>query len=693
MGIFKYIARALDLVPEEKALGSGYRTVGTVIPSGDSYFHFLNIANSEDGPRRVTIAAPYLQNAWVYSAIRVMATNMAQARWQIMYGETEIENNSGTYGWIRRLFDWVSPTENRYSLFESILVWLSIQGECFWRLKRSAIEQVSQIDILMPQAMKEIVKDGKLLAWEYSSASGKESIPNEEIIQFKYYNPYNPWRGLAPLTAATLGIHIDFASSLYNYYFFNNDSTPAGVIKTDQELSGEEATAMAVRWKQQQGGLNKKGNIAVFGKGGEYKPIALAQKDIQYIEQKKWSREEVFAVLEVPPALSQVLEFASIKSNIKEQRKQLFENNLIPKMKFIEDVMKTQFFEREKLGEIRGQFDLSQIDALTDTLAEKMPAITALIGAGFTRNEINEALNLGFEDKPWGDSWWIPYTLYPAGGEPPALTGNRNGSGDAKAVTATIAPQTIKRIPNMRKLAENAFRAVHAQEIKMRDELAEYFFKMRSDILGRIYNKKSIKAIEDHVIDEIMPDFEEYDEKLGEIVLPIFNTTFEISLNNINEAMGTNVSMSTARANAVINSKVIQLRELNETIREQLVKDVRPIIHDAVNRGDAYETVAGRLAEEVTNIFNNARRRTATVARTEVNGTLNEARWETMKEVGVEKHQWISTRQIRESHMLNHLEIRTMGETFPSGIRYPYDPDAPPEEIINCSCISIPVME
>jgi hypothetical protein len=95
----------------------------------------------------------------------------------------------------------------------------------------------------------------------------------------------------------------------------------------------------------------------------------------------------------------------------------------------------------------------------------------------------------------------------------------------------------------------------------------------------------------------------------------------------------------------------------------------------------------------VTNIFNNARRRTATVARTEVNGTLNEARWETMKEVGVEKHQWISTRQIRESHMLNHLEIRTMGETFPSGIRYPYDPDAPPEEVINCSCISIPVME
>jgi HK97 family phage portal protein len=701
MGLLQKIGQGLIKV--EKAIGSGYKQTGTVTLPQDFDFNtgtralqFMSIADYEDGPRRIVVQMPYIQNAWVYSAIRVMATNMAQAQWQLLTGEgenqKEIEGYSGDYGWVRRLFDYVSPTENRYSLFESILVWLSVKGECFWHMKRGTNNQVVQFNILPPDSMAEVVKNGELIGWKYRVGGIDVSIPVEDIIQFKYFNPYSPWRGLAPLIAATLGIHVDFAAGLYNYYFFNNDSTPVGAIKSDQELTPEEADAAEMRWAQKMRGPSKKGRVPVLGKGMEYKPIALAQKDIQYIEQKKWSREEVFAVLEVPPALSQVLEFASIKSNIKEQRKQLYENNLIPKMRFIEDVMKTQFFEREGIGEVTGKFDLSQIEALTDSMAEKAPIIDVLSRNGFTRNEINKALNLGFEDQPWGDYWWVPMTQIPAGSEPPDTTGNKTNTDDTKAIAA-IAPPMIKRTQNHRKHAESAYRAVHAQEVKMRDALQAYFYKMRSDILGRVYNHKSVKAVGDNIVNDLLPDFDEYDDDLGKIVLPIYASVFEISLKNLNEAMGTDVSMATARADLVINSKLIKIREINDTIREQLVQDIRPIIREAVNQGDAYETVAGRLAEEVNNIFNNARRRTATVARTEVNGTLNEARWETMKEVGVEKHQWISTRQIRESHILNHLEIRTMGEPFPSGIRYPYDPDAPASEVVNCSCVSVPVME
>lgn len=691
MGLLDKLGQGLIRI--EKALGAGYKQTGTSVPSGSSYFNFNSIASGEDGPQRTRVTAPYLQNPWVYSAIRVMASNLAQAHWQIFQGETEITDYGGQYGWVRRLFDWVSPMENRYSLFESIIVWLSLAGECFWRMRRAVNDQIVQFDILMPMTMREIVLDGKLQAWEYTTGSGKESIPNEDVIQFKYFNPYNPWRGLAPLVAALLGINIEFASSLGNYYFFNNDSTPVGMIKSDQELMPEEADAAEMRWFQKMHGPAKRGTVPVLGKGMEYKPIAFTQKDIQYIEQKKWSREEVFAVLEVPPALSQVLEFASIKSNVKEQRKQLFENNLIPKMRFIEDVMKTQFYERKKLTELTGKFDISQVEALTDSFSEKVPIIDALSRNGFTRNEINEALNLGFEDKPWGDFWWIPMTQYPAGSEPPETTGKDTEPDDNKAKTAVIAPPIIKRVQNRRKLALDSLRAVHGQEIKMRDQLAEYFFKMRSDVLGRVFNHKSIKAIGDHIVNDLLPDFNEYDEELGSIVLPIFQEVFEISLKNINEAMNTNVSMATARANAVIGNKLIKIKELNDTIRDQLVNDIRPIIQDAVNRGDAYETVAEALASEVKNIFNNARRRTATVARTEINGVNSSARWETMKEVGVEKHQWISTRRIRQSHIDIDLTIKELGEEFLPNLKYPNDPDGPPEEVINCSCITVPVME
>ena len=422
MGLLSKLGNAL--IKTEKAIGAGYRTVGTVIPqgydfaSGTQFLNFIALASAEDGPKRITVTSPYLQNSWVYSAIRVMATNFSQMEWQILTGEdTVVEDNAGKDGWVPHLFNYVSPQENRYSLWEAILVWLAVRGECFWNLVRNG-GRIVEIETIPPDIMEEQIVNGKLSAWK-TKTTPTQYFPAEDVIQFKYFNPYNKWRGLSPLTAAGLGIHVDFAASLYNYFFFNNDSTPAGVIKTDQELTNEEADAMRIRWIQQQRGLNKKGNIAVFGKGGDYKPIALAQKDIQYIEQKKWSREEVFAVLEVPPALSQVLEFASIKSNIKEQRQQLFENNLIPKKKFIEDVMRTQFFGRENLGHLRGEFDLSGVSALKETIAEKIGSATALFNMGVPLNAINEKLELGFEEFDWGDQGYISGMLVPAGEEPP----------------------------------------------------------------------------------------------------------------------------------------------------------------------------------------------------------------------------------------------------------------------------------
>ncbi|KKL23092.1 hypothetical protein LCGC14_2428850, partial [marine sediment metagenome] len=65
---------------QEKAIGAGFQTVGTNLPPADGGFlSFINIASEEDGSsRKVQIRNPYLQNAWVFSATRVMAENLAQ---------------------------------------------------------------------------------------------------------------------------------------------------------------------------------------------------------------------------------------------------------------------------------------------------------------------------------------------------------------------------------------------------------------------------------------------------------------------------------------------------------------------------------------------------------------------------------------------------------------------------------------
>jgi len=414
------IFRRQERKQDGKAIGAGWNQVATVMPQGDTFLHFLSLASEEDYPQYIRIQDPYLDNSWVFAAIQVMAINMAQVPFKLYNGENEIEE-SGQYMWLWRLFNNVAPYYNRYALIESIPLWLSLRGEVFWRIIRSDLtgRTPTRIRILEPDYMREIVRDGEIVQWVYEPVRGnKDFIDPIDIIQFKYYNPYNRFRGLSPLTAAMLGLHIDYSAAAFNYYFFNNQATPGGVLTTPSEtITDKEKDAIELRWKKKHRGLKRTGIMAVLSHGAKYEQISLAQKDIEYINQKKWAREEVFAVLMVPPALCQVLEYASIKSNIKEQRIQLYENNLIPKMKMVEDTLRTDFFGREKLMGIMGRFDLEQVEALKENLTEKIKHARLLWQMGFTANEINERLQLGFEDKPWRDQWWTTGNMMPISGD------------------------------------------------------------------------------------------------------------------------------------------------------------------------------------------------------------------------------------------------------------------------------------
>jgi HK97 family phage portal protein len=693
MGIFEKIGTAV------RAIGAGFQTVGTVLPpagydfrTGQVFTHLLSIASEEDSPRKIFIQSPYLQNAWVYSAIQVMATNLAQAPWIIKKGDTVVEESAASNdGWVPRLFSWVSPTENRFSLWEAVIVWLSIRGECFWHLMRAGNGRPARIEILIPDRMGEVIANNELIGWEYKTGDKVYPLDPNDIIQFKYYNPFNKWRGMSPLLASAIGMHIDFAASVYNWNFFNNDATPVGVVSAQETINQGDADSMEKRWQAKFGGPRKKGKVAVLGKGATYTAMGLAQKDIMYIQQKKWSQSEVFAVLNVPPALIQILEFASIKSNIREQRQQLFENNLIPKMLYFEDMLKTQFFDREQIGHLTGEFDRSTISALKETLGEKLEAAKKLFDMSVPFNMLNEKFELGYEDLPWGDQGFLPMTYVPVGA--PGGNGKQNPAQGTEPKTmqlVTAEPVVKTRGARVVREGESIYRKIHPFEIQMRTYLESTFQEMRGDCLGRIFKK--IKSIDEDVND-LLPDFAEYDEKIMKFILPVYGNVIEVTVDQLRSILRTDTKLSSEAVNRIAAEKQIRIVEINDTIREQIISEIRPIIQDAVRSGASYNSVAEQLANEVRNIFNNVRRRTPTVARTEINGVMSETNWQTMNETGVERHQWVSLRYIRPSHIAIHLKIREIGEEFLPRLKYPYDPDAPPKEVINCGCTVIPLVD
>jgi len=672
-----------------KAIGAGWRTVGTVMPQGDSFLHFISIASEEDNPKYIRIKNPYLDNSWVYSATRVMAENLAQVPFLLKLGDDEIKDTSIKYGWIRRLFDYVSPYMNKYSLLESIPTWLTLRGECFWKLVRSNINrQIAKIRVLIPDNLEAIVANGDIIGWDEWTEKGQKIHHDPlDIIQFKYYNPYDRFRGLSPLTAASLGLNIDYAASAYNYYFFNNDASAAGLLSVDEDLQPKEADEIETQWNKKRRGLTKKGRIAVLGRGAKYQSIALAQKDIQYLQQKKWSRAEVFAVLGVSPALSGVLEDASIKSNVKEQKKGLYENNLIPKMHFIEEVLKTEFFQREKVKEINGKFDIDSIAALKEDFKDKLDQAEKLSKLGYTRNEINEKLELGFDDTDWGNYWWINFSMVPAGQEPEP----------APAPDKRVAVGVLEKAPhpNKKLVWKGLIRQTERIEKDYGKDLADYFYKMRQEVLDKILNHKSVKAIDQAVLELLMFDIAAYNKILGELSQPYLVAAFEVGIDSLKDALETTFDFTNVRAQLSLTKRIKAIQGINETVREQLLNDFAPVLERGLREGTAYEEIAGELADIARNKFNMAKSRARTIARTEINGAMNQARQDTMIESGIKKQEWVTSLDaiVRPSHALIDGQIRGLDELFDNGLLYPHDPAGDAAEVVNCRCVTIPYIE
>ncbi len=243
-------------------------------------------------------------SSWVYACIKKRSQEIANIQLRLYKRKNEDEIEEVKTHDILDLLDRVNEFMTRYDLFELTSVFWDLTGEAFWwKLRDNSGKVVSIYPYLSPANM-EVVPDPEtfIKGYVYNVPGTGKRIPFDakDIIHFKYPNPQNPYRGISPVKAAELVIASDREALKWNWRFFKNEAKPSGVIKIPGVLSQDQYDRILAQWESRHGGAANAHKIAIIEGGGEFTEVGISQKDMDFLKQREFSRDEIFTIFGVP---------------------------------------------------------------------------------------------------------------------------------------------------------------------------------------------------------------------------------------------------------------------------------------------------------------------------------------------------------------------------------------------------------
>ena len=636
----------------------------------------LNLSTGDDA----VLSRPFLQHPVFYAAIRAKARNIGQVPF-LLYekGSDEVFDN-----WrhpLYRLFEDVNPYMSKYQLKEAIVTCLDIWGEAMVIKDRETRDGVPVY--LWPQNPEEFTpqfRGNVFVGWDWSHGGRKEFLLPEEVIQFKYFNPYDQIRGLSPLKAMEVGISTDWSAIKYNKRFFDNDGTPGAVFSTEQQLTDAQYDRLKNQLITSRKGVDHAFRAMLLDGGVKLTNTAPNNRDMQFLENRKFSREEIAMILGVPKPELQLYEDVNYATS-RSADLSFWKKTLMPLMALIEDK-----FNKELLNDLgfEGYFDTRSIDVLNEDVLQKAEAAVKFWQMGVPFNVINERLDLGFPPIPGGDE---PKQQGFSIQEPP----DKSLKNLQIPIRGELKPQQID-VGYATREARGIVWKTRLEPLlpimgRCSKSIKEYFFDIEQKIL-RAY----AKALPAWVTKDEDNDFEDIDEffsdsRLRSIMQGPLEDAIKISLRNYD--------YPTDAAKAILARRMNKISGINDTARAEVKEKLKSVLEDALKYGwnetERAEAVMGAIKDSLRSARNRAR----TIARTEVHGVFSEGSWEATKIAKPKRIMWISSRddKVRDSHAeLDGMKV-VPGEKFPNGLEYPMDPSGPPEEVINCRCTYIDLFE
>ena len=674
----------------------------------------------------------YKLSLYVYRAVRTIVEAGSGIPWVVLDKDGEQILNHPFELVMKR----PNPYQSGQDIMEFLIAHRKLCGNALWMPMYA--RGIKEIWMVMPDLVKPIpsVIPGEWLSgWQVEEAGGKQKImPPETFIHFMQFDPGNPYWGVGDLQAAARTVDTDNEAQDTQKVSMQNRGIPSGIFQHSEPLSPEQFEEQNRRVREIFLEKTKRREPWVLGAGASWQPMSLSPVELDFLMSRRDAKRDIAGAFNVDPWFLGDRE-NSTYNNVAEARKGLYENNIIP---MLDDVKATMNLVIAPMypGDITISYDTSNIAALREDFGKKVTQAQSLWAMGVPFNQINDTLELGFQEFPGWDSGYLPFSVMPTGvsGDtevispqveplngiqvtaiqevirnlidgllPPTvalelLVGVGIDRARAQAmITAAVAftptvPQAevIEGLPVKKKFTEEQ-KTVYWKRIDARRQAywpliqkkALTLYKVEGEAVARAIDSKALKFS----IDELERLASNAIGAQKQKWLDMIAAVGKAILWDFGAQVASDIGFTFNPTTPAVKQWLKDHATANVTsILDTNLADVKRIIIQGTEDNIGNSAIARQLRQFYDE---GAASKAMRVARTETAQAAGYGQHESARQSGVmNTHTWLSSRddRVRDSHLDVDGEEQPLNEPYSNGLAYPGDPSGDAEDVINCRC-------
>lgn len=636
----------------------------------------------------------YERSAWVRKAIKVIADNIAPLPLFILRDEKEVARHPLT-----QLFSNMNSAQASAEIWQQWTIDMLLGGEEGWELTRNGGKQYAEVWARQPHTIT-VLPDRATRRYYgvagYSISDGlgdAYQLPPDEMIFFKFYNPRNPYRGLAPITAIRNAVVIDQFAQAWSRLLFQKQARPDYAVIAPEGLTPTERDDLEVKLTTKFSGSDGWFKPIILEQGvTDIKPLDFKPRDIGWVEQRELAREEIGAIFGVP---DEIMGWGrDTYENFETAHNVLWTLTILPLCGF-RDITLTEFFRR--VGTLkeneRVATDTSQVAALKSDQKEKTALWETLVRNGVPPALASEHVGLGLPRYAGDDVGYLPSNVLPAGTA--TMTPRAFTSARVLAVSSSASGQSIRRKASV-EYGSAAHRALWQAFIKRTDPharrlgeaVAALIEKQKRAVLAQLHARR--KDATDAAANPF--DLTRWIEEFIEQVKPILSAAVSASGAAALADAGIGIAFDVLEP-AVLEFLQARAQRFAEQVNETTWTQLKDALTEGLQNGESIPDLAARVESVMAERIRSSGE---VIARTEIIGASNGGQilaWKQNADL-LEGKEWLATLddRVREEHEAAHGQVVPLNAAFEVGgelLEYPGDDAGSAGNVINCRCTMI----